>query len=172
MGFRSPEISVDKDQNVFRIVCMGDSSTFGSGVYCEDTYPRVLERLLNNRYGEKKFETVNTGYTGYSSFQGLILLQQSVLKLHPDIITISYGICDNASPHGKVILTDKEFYDFNISFKGRMRELLLHSKIYILLEKGIVASVNWFKTGEANAGRDFFEQNIDVDNNRAKIKTS
>ena len=44
IGLRSPEIRQNKPD--LRIVCLGDSVTFGWGVPEEDSYPRQLEHLL------------------------------------------------------------------------------------------------------------------------------
>ena len=45
-GFRDYEYSVDKPEGVFRIAVLGDSLIFGFGVNLEDTFPKVLERML------------------------------------------------------------------------------------------------------------------------------
>jgi len=170
MGFRSPEVNEEKEEGSFRIVCMGDSSTFGMESFAEDTYPMVLQRLLEEKYPERKIEVINAGYTGYSSFQGLILLKRKILNLKPDLITIFYGVCDNTRPHSNSTLTDREYYEFNNSFKGKIRAFLTRSKIYLLLEKGIVSLSLWLKTGRATQRRDFFEDIQETDSGRSTIK--
>jgi len=159
LGFRSPEINLEKEKGTYRIVCMGDSSTFGMEGFEKDIYPSVLQRLLEEKYPEMKIEVVNAGYTGYSSFQGLMLLKLKILDLNPDLITIFYGVCDNATPHSASAMTDRKYYENNQSTAGRIREYLHYSKIYVLLEKGMIAAVSWIKTGKTSPRRDFF-QNI------------
>src|SRR5215467_1125268 len=38
-GFRSEEIVPQKDRSNLRIICLGDSQTFGNGVAQDETYP-------------------------------------------------------------------------------------------------------------------------------------
>lgn len=88
-GFRTHEI---KSKNKTRIICLGASPTFGWGVKYEDTYPVVIENGLKNKNIEA--EVINAGEIGYSSYQGLKLLKNTILDLKPDIITVSYVIND------------------------------------------------------------------------------
>jgi len=81
IGFRDREIS--KEKNVFRIICMGDSITFGWPNKTENTYPKVLEKLLNSQFSEMKFEVFNAGVPGYTSHQGLVWLQKEIIKYNP-----------------------------------------------------------------------------------------
>ena len=91
LGFRDTRNSYDKNKNVFRIVCLGASPTFGWAVKYEETYPYQLEKILNGKLGkEKVYGVINAGIIGYTSYQGLILLKKEILKFHPDIITVSY----------------------------------------------------------------------------------
>ncbi len=89
LGFRNKEITPKKK---IRIVSLGASPTFGWGVEDEDTYPSVIEKELKNQKIE--VESINAGEIGYSSYQGLKLLDKTVLSLNPDIITVSYVIND------------------------------------------------------------------------------
>lgn len=91
-GWRSPEFLIDKRDGVFRIVCLGDSVTFGYGpsVGQEDPYPRKLENHLNHEFPHLDFEVINCGVPGYSSYQGLHVLKE-IIAYQPDIVTIAYG---------------------------------------------------------------------------------
>ena len=44
-GLRDYEYSYRKSGNAFRVICLGDSITFGQGVTLEDTYIKQLEEL-------------------------------------------------------------------------------------------------------------------------------
>jgi lysophospholipase L1-like esterase len=97
LALRSPEVSIPKPQDHFRVLSLGDSCTYGSGVVMGDTYPSQLEQMLNMVYEADVYEVVNGGCPGYSSFQGVQLFKERGTKLQPDIVTISFGIND-ASP--------------------------------------------------------------------------
>ncbi len=45
-GTRGPEFAAEKPANTIRILCLGDSRTFGWGLPDEKTYSRQLERML------------------------------------------------------------------------------------------------------------------------------
>src|SRR5277367_709117 len=48
-GLRDGEYSIAKPSGVYRIMMLGDSTTFGWGVRQEDTAAKFLERKLNGR---------------------------------------------------------------------------------------------------------------------------
>ena len=81
-GFRDTERSVEKPPGVTRILCCGDSFTWGWGVEQGDIYTAVLER----RYAEAgaAVEILNAGVGGYSTDQLLIYLLGEGLFYAPD----------------------------------------------------------------------------------------
>jgi lysophospholipase L1-like esterase len=90
LGFRGPEIALDKPGDVFRVVAIGDSTTFGlEGEEC--TYPAQLQKKLNETRRAKRVEVVNAGVEGYSSTYALSLLRHRVASLHPDVVLIYVG---------------------------------------------------------------------------------
>jgi lysophospholipase L1-like esterase len=91
LGFRSPEFTLEKSPTVIRVVCFGDSSTFGIGVKIEDTWPVQLETLLNNDNGQQRYQVINAGVPGYSSYQGLRHMRQEIDRLQPDIVIATYA---------------------------------------------------------------------------------
>jgi lysophospholipase L1-like esterase len=92
-GFRTPPFDEEKAPGVFRIVCLGDSSTFGLNVEQEDAYPQVLGRLLEERF-PGRFEVLNLGVPGYTTRQGLELLRRQVVAVEPDLVTFAFGTND------------------------------------------------------------------------------
>ena len=54
-GFRDREFAIAKPRNIFRILVVGDSQTFGHGIEkLEDTFPKQLEKLAQSRDGAPK----------------------------------------------------------------------------------------------------------------------
>jgi|GEM_PF-5755826 len=94
MGLRSPEIPIVKTENTYRIACLGDSATFGYGLPESFTYSRKLEQILNSRYPDFNFEVINAGVVGYSSLQGRVLFEKTILGLKPNLITLCFGAND------------------------------------------------------------------------------
>jgi lysophospholipase L1-like esterase len=89
-GFRGPEITIPKPRSIFRILTIGDSCTWGAEKDY-DSYPRVMERELNNLTDEGfKFEVVNAGVMGYN-FERVIKRIDDFLEVEPDLIMIYLG---------------------------------------------------------------------------------
>lgn len=92
LGFRGPEIAIPKPDGVFRIVCIGASTTYGAGVEdYKQAYPYQLREALRTR-GHDQVEVVNAGVFSYTSLEELINLEQRVLPLQPDLIIIYEGV--------------------------------------------------------------------------------
>ncbi len=95
-GFYGPEFNTEKQAGVFRIVCLGDSCThFGP-----DSYPDMLRVYLDG-VAPGKFEVINAGVIGYTSFQGRRLLESEVLGWSPDLVTVYYGWNDHWLARGR-----------------------------------------------------------------------
>jgi lysophospholipase L1-like esterase len=90
-GMRGPEVSVNKLPGMIRILCLGDSCTFGAR--SERPYPALLEELCRERFGEK-IEVLNGAVPGHAAHQGLAMLER-YLKFSPDIVTLYFGWNDH-----------------------------------------------------------------------------
>ncbi|HET9481218.1 MAG TPA: GDSL-type esterase/lipase family protein [Candidatus Polarisedimenticolia bacterium] len=136
-GFTGPEVPYEKPPGTFRVVAMGDSSTFGWGVETEQSYPRVLETELRRRLPGRRIEVINLGVCGYTSLQGRVLLEREGLRYQPDIVTISYGSND-FSPVPEPF---EEVYRRNLGWSGAARALLNHSRAYRLYASALLGAV-------------------------------
>ncbi len=138
-GFRDREHKVKKDKNVFRILCLGDSSTFGLRVELDETYHALLENKLNKELGHKgiRFEVINAGVPGYTSCQGLALYKLKGFKYKPDIVTFYLGGNDIGR---NFYLSDKEIMqnDVPVAVKVIINNLLLKLDSYRVLRKFII----------------------------------
>jgi hypothetical protein len=93
LGFRGPEIAVPKGPDTFRILVLGDSVAYGTGVDDGVTFLRRWEAELNAA-GGRRFEVVNTGHPMYDSAQELALLRDEGLALRPDLVLLVYVVND------------------------------------------------------------------------------
>ncbi len=95
LGFRGKEITKAKPPGVYRILCVGGSTTYGTGATRDEkTYPAQLERLLNASGDGRKFEVVNCGTVGYGTAENLINLELRLLDLRPDAVIIYHAAND------------------------------------------------------------------------------
>ncbi len=90
LGFRGKEFSKQKKPGVYRIICMGGSTTYSLHERNEAmTYPQMLEDNLNSVFDSPRFEVINAGTPGWTSAESLMNLQFRLLELQPDMV-ISY----------------------------------------------------------------------------------
>lgn len=84
-GYRDRKYPLTAGKDTFRIIALGDSVTFGSSKNVEDTYSKVLENLLNDRY-HKKIEVLNFGVSGYTTLQEVTLMKLKGMKYKPNLV--------------------------------------------------------------------------------------
>ncbi len=84
-GFRDAAHADVKAPGAYRVVVLGDSFVFGSGV-AQDA---VLTRRLAARLGPG-FEIVNLGVPGYGTDQELLTLRRWGRKLSPDLVLLGF----------------------------------------------------------------------------------
>jgi len=89
-GFEGPDFPLAKPPGERRVLCMGDSCTFGQSVGPQDTYPAALQRMLG-----AKVRVINGGVNGYSSYQGLQWFRRIAPRIAPDVVTVFYGWNDH-----------------------------------------------------------------------------
>ncbi|HYY41864.1 MAG TPA: SGNH/GDSL hydrolase family protein [Pyrinomonadaceae bacterium] len=92
-----------KQAGALRVVCLGDSVTFGYRVpvvfpqhpeaYAPDwlPYPMLLERRLRAANPGRQIEVIALAVPGYTSYQGLLWLRRDIAALQPDVVTVCFG---------------------------------------------------------------------------------
>lgn len=89
LGFRGPEIEVEKPPGLVRIACLGGSTTFCAEASSEDaTWPARLQALLRERFPGRAIEVVNAGVAGYTLDRVLVNLERRVAPLDPDVVLV------------------------------------------------------------------------------------
>ena len=95
-GLRDREFSLEKPPGVYRVMMLGDSTTFGWGVRQEDTAAKFLERKLNGVLpsGFDHVEVMNTGVGNYDTVQEVTYYETIGWKYHPDLVVLVFFIND------------------------------------------------------------------------------
>jgi len=91
-GLRGPEVSPAKG-NEYRILSLGESSTFAGRAPYKDCYSARLEKLLG-RINGRKVRVINAGVPGYTLFQGYQYLIHRGLEFEPDAVLLYFGFND------------------------------------------------------------------------------
>ena len=132
MGFREKEFSSKKASSTFRILCVGDSWTFGANVDQKYAYPQRLSALLKQEFPEASFEVLNLGVLAYTSYQGLELLKTKIEDLAPDMVLIGFGMNDASVPGYR----DKDMSGYTkdgFSLKDKVTGSLKGTEVYKLI---------------------------------------
>ena len=90
IGLRDHEVG-PKKPTTYRVLGLGDSFSFASGVELEETYFKKLELSLSDKW-ERNVEVVNGAVWGYSLLQEVRFLKKYGLQLQPDAAIIGYYV--------------------------------------------------------------------------------
>lgn len=93
--------------NSFRVVCLGDSFTWGFGVVDEDLFTSRLERALAQRFPERDVQVINAGVPGYGTADQLRFLLSRGAALDPDLVIVQF-------------LPDNDFIENRAAAKGNV----------------------------------------------------
>jgi len=95
LGFRTPEVALNKPEGTYRVICFGSSNTMGHGVEEEETYPRLFERWLRERLGASlRIEVVNLAVSGDSPTRRLERIREEAERFHADWIVCEASALD------------------------------------------------------------------------------
>ena len=85
------EIPLRKPDNEIRVLCLGDSCTFGFGLPIHETFVDQVEEELHTLLPEKSVEAINAGVPGYTIFQGIRSLVRDGISYDPDLVLVCFG---------------------------------------------------------------------------------
>lgn len=91
-GFRGPEFS-DRKGAAFRIVCLGESTTFGCTLNASDRpWPELLEDKIRSRLDlGRPVEVINAGTPSFTLEDNLARLEPDILPLKPGMLISYHG---------------------------------------------------------------------------------
>lgn len=101
-GMRGPSVAIPKPADTYRVVCLGDSFTFGEGVHYKDTWPVRLQGILQENLQEapqasqdgRSVECVNAGVQAYGTREAVQFFLLRCLPLEPDVVVLGFFLND------------------------------------------------------------------------------
>jgi hypothetical protein len=93
-GLRGPPLRAKSDDTV-RILCLGDSMTFGIGVEQASAYPGMIERILRERHPGRDIQVINGGVPHYGTLDERNFLAKHGSELRPDFIVVQFYAGDD-----------------------------------------------------------------------------
>ena len=124
----------DTGAGTHKILCFGDSFTFGVGAASGEDYPSQLEKRLNAGARGKRFSVINRGVGGYNTSQVLSDFRGCVDEINPDMVVVMVGI------HNPWNLWGYNEYKKGNTFWARAEKLLYRVRVFklvILLARNI-----------------------------------
>jgi lysophospholipase L1-like esterase len=112
-----------------KVAFIGASNTFGYGVDVDSTFAQVTEHLLSH------IDAINLGVPGYSSYQGLHIVQKYIPTLRPAVAVIEFNFNDRryaTLPDGP-----EQFARISQRITDRWRFYLQQSLQYSYLYRGL-----------------------------------
>lgn len=139
-GLRGAPLRQDDAQ---RILCLGESTTFGLFVEGEQAYPGILGERLRSR---GPYEVLNAGGVGYTIWQSRVLLEELGPELRPSLVLVYHEANDHL-PRGvsgavdfqrSVRFTDRRLYELRRPV-APLLGLLYRSRIFMGLRHLLLA---------------------------------
>lgn len=90
-GFRDRPLTPKNER--FRIVVLGDSVAY-YGDDRDDTFPALLRSQLNGSSVDERFDVVNTGVRGWTTWQQVRFFEARVDTLAPDLVLVALVLND------------------------------------------------------------------------------
>ena len=87
-GARYPTHPLAKGPDVFRIMCVGGSTVYGSIVNDDQTIPAALERRLNANGSARRYEAWNFGTPAYMLRQAARVAETRLDTVRPDLVLV------------------------------------------------------------------------------------
>ncbi len=93
-GFRDRSYERVKPLDAYRIVVLGDSVAYGTGVQLEDTLPKQLEQELARLHPGRAIEVMNCGVYAHNTRQQVAWFEYAALEFAPDLVLVVSTITD------------------------------------------------------------------------------
>ena len=108
------------DKDKVRILCIGESTTFGVGGGISDDYPSQLGQILDAKY-PNKFSVYNRGVPGITSSLILLNLKRFLAETNPNLVILLCASNDSSYrlnvTNSLLILKDKNNFISTVFFK-------------------------------------------------------
>jgi len=180
VGFRDDDVVLPKPPGVFRVVCIGGSTT-EEGPTHADTYPNLLERRLRESFETESIEVINCGIAGMSVFKEWLRLPD-FLALDPDLLVAYNAVNDlchgvfpvylnEATPLRRLVRRSAALNDYLNAWLVPLEDVTRLTKTTTLAHMAAIANAAQqsgvgmvlcsfavpAKTGLSRAERDYFE---------------
>jgi tetratricopeptide (TPR) repeat protein len=96
----TPVAQVDYSAETLRVMCIGDSFTFGGLTGRYETYPHYLQEMMRQHHPQRRSQVFNQGVCEYNSWQLLQFLPQWLDMYEPQVVVLLVGSANLFNPWG------------------------------------------------------------------------
>jgi len=91
-GFRGPDITIEKQTEIFRIFMLGGSTMFGIGATSDSTtIPGYTQSLFDNTLNNNSVQVINAGIQDANTKTESKMIEQRIINFQPNIIVMYDG---------------------------------------------------------------------------------
>ena len=124
-GWRTPDFTQMKSDDVFRVLVLGDSFMAGMQVNDNEIFSSVLQQRLNQARLGKRVEVITFGVPSWGTDQQYLALRQYGLRLNPDLVVVAFYAQNDVAETDLMLRSStniypKPFFDLD---EGRLIEL-------------------------------------------------
>jgi len=140
LGFRgAANIPRSKPAGSFRVLCLGDSYTFGAYVDDSETWPAQLEVALREANPDRQVDVINGGVSGFTIVDELAIVKEQGLSVEPDVVVIGFVLNDLADLTRRV--SSREMLRISASesaayplgpFKTMLRQTAIYNAMFLM----------------------------------------
>ena len=94
LGFRGPDFEPERRPDSLRVLGLGNSITFGSGLADHETYLAYLEGRLKTVYLGRHVEVLNAAMDGFTIRQYVPFLERVLPRVKPDVVLLAAAFRD------------------------------------------------------------------------------
>ncbi|GFK94484.1 hypothetical protein NNJEOMEG_02330 [Fundidesulfovibrio magnetotacticus] len=128
-GLRAQEPLLPRDEVGVRVLCLGDSFTFGVGVDDKATYPFLLQQFLRKAMPGKVVDVVNSGIPFFDIVDELDYWYQKGQALKPDVVVCQFYYNDLQTMNGRSFRRERRAQSAPYS---RVKAVLKESRLFAL----------------------------------------
>jgi lysophospholipase L1-like esterase len=131
-GLRDSPMNLEKPSNTTRVLVIGDSYTFGTGVNRTDIFTEVTEKKLGEKFPRRNIQVINGGIVNAGMKDYYLFLKHRGLNYNPDIVVIGFIGNDqvSASKRDQLLNKTRRSLDLNRSEEINSSQVALIKESY------------------------------------------
>jgi lysophospholipase L1-like esterase len=138
-GYRGSSYPPERSEDTYRIQVFGDSHTFGSGAPDDQSYPAVMEKILNKQ--QERYEVLNFGVSSYDFGSIARYMSTKVPEYRPDLAIMTFHAGDIVRTDVIIDLRDTQNVPAHVRLRQKIEARSHLAKLIVVQGGGAVRSL-------------------------------